>query len=56
MIFVMALALTTQSGLVYLIDSQTSKAQAAAIAAAVILFVYQAAFAIGFQATVWVYP
>lgn len=56
MVFVMAVALSAQSGLVYQIDNQTTAAQTAATAAAVVLFIYQGAFAIGFQATVWVYP
>ncbi|KAG5912819.1 hypothetical protein E4U42_001797 [Claviceps africana] len=56
MISVMAVAMAVQAGLIYQVEKETSVARAAGIAAAVMLFVFQGAFTIGFQATVWVYP
>jgi hypothetical protein len=54
MIFVMASVMATQAALVYQVEHQTSIAKTAGAAAAAMLFVYQGAFTIGFQATVWV--
>ncbi|KAM0347757.1 hypothetical protein ACHAPU_004772 [Fusarium lateritium] len=56
MISVMAATMAVQAGLIYQVENNTSSAKAAGIAAAAMLFVFQGAFTIGFQATVWVYP
>lgn len=56
MISVMAAMMVVQTGLVYNVDHKTSIAKSCSIGAAAMLFVYQGAFTIGFQATVWVYP
>ena len=56
MISVMALVMAAQAGLVYQVQYKTSVAYAAGIAGAVMLFLFEGAFTIGFQATVWVYP
>lgn len=56
MISLMAIVMAVQSGLIYQVQYATSVARPAGIAAAAMLFVFQGAFTIGFQATVWVYP
>ena len=56
MISLMSAALAVQASLIYQIQHQTSSAYSSSIAAAAMLFLYQGAFTIGFQATVWVYP
>ncbi|RCI12537.1 hypothetical protein L249_0169 [Ophiocordyceps polyrhachis-furcata BCC 54312] len=56
MISLMAGAMATQAGLICQIENKTDAAHVSGIAAAVMLFVFQGAFTIGFQATVWVYP
>ncbi|RGP64839.1 sugar transporter stl1 [Fusarium longipes] len=56
MISVMAATMAVQSGLIYQVENNTASAKAAGIAAAAMLFIFQGAFTIGFQATVWVYP
>ncbi|KAH7255438.1 general substrate transporter [Fusarium redolens] len=56
MISVMAATMAVQAGLIYQVENNTATAHAAGIAAAAMLFVFQGAFTIGFQATVWVYP
>lgn len=56
MITVMALGMATQAGLVYQVQFYTSIVYAAGIAGAVMLFIFEGAFTVGFQATVWVYP
>ena len=56
MISVMAATMAVQSGLIYQVEYKTPILQSAAIGAAAMLFVFQGAFTIGFQATVWVYP
>ncbi|CAE7002644.1 hypothetical protein PTNB73_10297 [Pyrenophora teres f. teres] len=56
MISVMAVVMAVQSGLIYQVQNKTASAKGAGIAAAAMLFVFQGAFTIGFQATVWVYP
>lgn len=56
MIAVMAAVMTVQTGLIYNVQYSTSIHSACAIGAAVMLFVFEGAFTIGFQATVWVYP
>lgn len=56
MISVMAAVMAVQAALIYQVQFDTSIAKNAGIAAAAMLFVFQGAFTIGFQATVWVYP
>ena len=56
MITLMALVMATQAALIYQVQHKTSVAHSAGIAAAVMLFLFQGFFTIGFQATVWVYP
>lgn len=56
MISVMAAVMAIQAGLIYQVENKTSIAHSAGIGAAAMLFVFQGAFTIGFQATVWVYP
>ena len=56
MIAVMAAAMAINAALVYQIDYATAIQYSAGIGAAAMLFVFQGAFTIGFQATVWVYP
>ncbi|OLN89767.1 Sugar transporter STL1-like protein 13 [Colletotrichum chlorophyti] len=56
MISVMAAVMAVQAGLIYQVQSATPIAHAAGIGAAAMLFIFQGAFTIGFQATVWVYP
>lgn len=56
MISVMAAVMAIQAALIYQVENRTASAAAAGIGAAAMLFVFQGAFTIGFQATVWVYP
>lgn len=56
MISVMAAVMITQTGLIWNVVNETSIAHACGIAAAAMLFIFEGAFTIGFQATVWVYP
>ncbi|CAK7243255.1 MAG: hypothetical protein STHCBS139747_004771 [Sporothrix thermara] len=56
MISVMAAVMIVQTGLIYQVEHSTKIAHTAGIGAAAMLFVFQGAFTIGFQATVWVYP
>jgi sugar porter (SP) family MFS transporter len=56
MVSLMAVVMIVQTGLVYNVDHQTSIAKACGIGACVMLFLFEGAFTIGFQATVWVYP
>lgn len=56
MISLMAAVMAVQAALIYQIQFNTASAAGAGIAAAAMLFVFQGAFTIGFQATVWVYP
>ncbi|KAJ0348655.1 hypothetical protein COL154_012427 [Colletotrichum chrysophilum] len=56
MISVMAAVMAVQAGLIYQVQNATAIAKSAGIGAAAMLFVFQGAFTIGFQATVWVYP
>lgn len=56
MISVMAAAMAVQAALIYQVEKKTSAAYGAGIGAAAMLFIFQGAFTIGFQATVWVYP
>lgn len=52
MVSVMAIAMAVQAGLVNQIQHKTSIAKSCGIGAAAILFIFQGAFTIGFQATV----
>lgn len=54
MISVMAAVMAVQAALIYQVEYKTEIAHSCGIAAAVMLFVFQGAFTIGFQATVWV--
>lgn len=56
MITLMAVVMGIQAALVYQVQFQTTTAYVAGIAGAVMLFVFEGAFTIGFQPTVWVYP
>ncbi|KAI8677605.1 hypothetical protein NCS56_00650800 [Fusarium sp. Ph1] len=56
MISLMAAAMAVQAALIYQVENDGATAQGAGIGAAAMLFVFQGAFTIGFQATVWVYP
>lgn len=56
MISLMAAVMIVQTGLIYNVEKQTAIASACGAAAAAMLFIFQGAFTIGFQATVWVYP
>jgi sugar porter (SP) family MFS transporter len=56
MISLMAAVMAVQTGLIYQVQYNTSIAHTSGIAAAAMLFIFQGAFTIGFQATVWVYP
>ena len=53
MITLMAVVMAVQAALIYQVQYQTSVAHTAGIGAAAMLFIYQGAFTIGFQATVW---
>lgn len=56
MISLMAAAMAVQAGLIYQVENNTPVSYGAGIGAAAMLFVFQGAFTVGFQATVWVYP
>lgn len=56
MISVMAAVMIVQSALIYQVEKGTSIAHQSGIGAAAMLFIFQGAFTIGFQATVWVSP
>lgn len=56
MISLMAAVMIVQTGLIWNVQNNTSIAHGCGIGAAAMLFVFQGAFTIGFQATVWVYP
>ncbi|KAN0107903.1 putative hexose carrier protein [Hyaloscypha variabilis] len=55
-ISLMSMIMVVQTGLVYNVQNQTSIAKGCGIGAAVMLFLFEGAFTVGFQATVWVYP
>ncbi|KAH8778025.1 sugar transporter-like protein [Hyaloscypha finlandica] len=55
-ISVMSAIMVVQTGLIYNVQNKTSIANGCGIGAAVMLFLFEGAFTIGFQATVWVYP
>ncbi|GAM43362.1 hypothetical protein TCE0_047f18109 [Talaromyces pinophilus] len=56
MISVMAAVMIVQSALIYQVENGTSIAHQSGIGAAAMLFIFQGAFTIGFQATVWITP
>jgi hypothetical protein len=56
MISLMAAVMAVQAALIYQVQNDTSITHSAGIGAAAMLFIFQGAFTIGFQATVWVYP
>lgn len=56
MISVMAATMAVQTGLIHQVQFNAPNAKACGAAAAAMLFIFQGAFTIGFQATVWVYP
>jgi len=56
MISLMAAVMAVQAGLVRQVQYSTPSKHSAGSAAAAMLFIFQGAFTIGFQATVWVYP
>ena len=56
MISIMAAVMAVFAALIYQVQHQTTIAHTSGIGAAAMLFVFQGAFTIGFQATVWVYP
>lgn len=56
MVSLMAAVMAVQAALVYQTQAGTSIAHGAGIGAAAMLFIFEGAFTVGFQATVWVYP
>jgi sugar porter (SP) family MFS transporter len=56
MISLMSATMVVQTGLIYNVQNNTSIATGCGIGAAVMLFLFEGFFTIGFQATVWVYP
>jgi sugar porter (SP) family MFS transporter len=52
----MSLVMATQSGLIYAVESNASRNKSFGIGAAIMLFLFEGAFTVGFQATVWVLP
>ena len=56
MISLMAAVMAVQAGLVRQVQYGTSIKHTAGAAAAAMLFSFEGAFTVGFQATVWVYP
>ncbi|TVY83417.1 Sugar transporter STL1 [Lachnellula suecica] len=56
MITMMSATMIVQTGLIYNVQNSTSIATSCGIGAAVMLFLFEGFFTIGFQATVWVYP
>lgn len=54
MISVMAAVMAVQAALIYQVENKTAIAATAGAAGAAMLFIFQGAFTIGFQATVWV--
>jgi hypothetical protein len=56
MISLMACIMAIQAALIFQVQNNTSSAHKAGEAAAAMLFIFEGAFTIGFQATVWVYP
>jgi sugar porter (SP) family MFS transporter len=58
MISLMSAVMVVQTGLIYNVQHKpgTALARSSAAGAAAMLFIFEGAFTIGFQATVWVYP
>ncbi|KAF2487384.1 general substrate transporter [Neohortaea acidophila] len=56
MVSLMSAVMVVQTGLIYNVQNKTSIAKAAGAGAAAMLFIFEGAFTIGFQAVVWVYP
>ncbi|KAK5108321.1 hypothetical protein LTR62_008417 [Meristemomyces frigidus] len=56
MVSLMAAVMAVQTGLIYSVQNKLPNQHACGAAAAAMLFIFQGAFTIGFQATVWVYP
>ena len=54
MISLMAAVMAVQAALISRVQKEASNAHASGIAAAAMLFIFEGAFTIGFQATVWV--
>jgi sugar porter (SP) family MFS transporter len=52
----MSFVMATQAGLIFAVESNPSTSKSYGIGAAVMLFLFEGAFTIGFQATVWVLP
>lgn len=52
MVSLMAIVMAVQAGLIHQVQHKTSIAKACGAAAAAMLFIFQGAFTIGFQATV----
>lgn len=53
MISVMAAVMAVQAALIYQVQYKTAVAASAGAAGAAMLFIFQGAFTVGFQATVW---
>ncbi|KAK3678832.1 hypothetical protein LTR78_001285 [Recurvomyces mirabilis] len=56
MVSLMAGVMAVQTGLIYSVQNNLPNQHACGAAAAAMLFIFQGAFTVGFQATVWVYP
>ena len=56
MVSLMAAVMAVQTGLIYSVQNKLPNQHACGAAAAAMLFIFQGAFTVGFQATVWVYP
>ncbi|THY25785.1 general substrate transporter [Aureobasidium pullulans] len=56
MVSLMAAVMAVEAALIRQVDLHTSIAYSCGIGAAAMLFVFQGALTIGFQATIWVYP
>ncbi|KAF2772558.1 general substrate transporter [Teratosphaeria nubilosa] len=56
MVSLMAAVMAIQTGLIYSVQNELSNKAACGAGAIAMLFIFQGAFTIGFQAVVWVYP
>ncbi|KXL48364.1 hypothetical protein M433DRAFT_159246 [Acidomyces richmondensis BFW] len=56
MVTLMSAVMATQTGLIYSVQNKLPNQKACGSAAAAMLFIFQGAFTVGFQAVVWVYP
>jgi hypothetical protein len=54
MVSLMSAVMATQTGLIYSVQNKLPNQHATGSAAAAMLFIFQGAFTIGFQAVVWV--